>query len=437
VSSVSRRPRILSFLLAAVVLALVAVSALGIRRANRRVLSLDEVIALARVGQFDQAEAALGRYLGVHSDDDRAHLLMAQFATEPAAARPQLALEHLRSIRPGSKKQAARVKFYEGKAHYQEQRFDLAETCWTEALELDPTVPEAGWALVDLLDKESRREEAHHLGMRVHAAEPDARDRVRILLEMCRLDIETPDPLMQVLLFETLVKEHPEHLPICITLAQALIRVNRSDEGLRILADALGRQPASPDAWDAWFSGLLGASEVEKLAAEFAKLPRVLAADARFAKHEAMIAQNARDWPLAAAAYRRAFAAEPFNEGVCYRYRFSLRQAGEVSEYDRVDRFYKNYQAAKGQMRRSYSGRDSSGDEPIPDAKDESERQGVYYEVLEIKTLGLEPHPELYQRLAGLREQMGRFDEARAWHRLVLRDSPGNALSLAALERLR
>jgi len=55
--------------------------------------------------------------------------------------------------------------------------------------------------------------------------------------------------------------------------------------------------------------------------------------------------------------------------------------------------------------------------------------------VLEVKTLGLEPHPQLYQRLADLREIMGRYDEARAWHRLVLRDYPDNALSLAALGR--
>ena len=45
--------------------------------------------------------------------------------------------------------------------------------------------------------------------------------------------------------------------------------------------------------------------------------------------------------------------------------------------------------------------------------------------------------PELYHRLAGLREQMGRFDEARAWHRLVLRDVPDDRLSLAALARLK
>ena len=109
--------------------------------------------------------------------------------------RPERALEHLRLIRPGSKKQAALVKFLEGKAHYQEERYDLAETSWTEALKLDPIVAEAGWVLVDLLDKESRTEEAHSLGMKLHEVEPDPRDRVRILLEMSRLDIEAPDPL--------------------------------------------------------------------------------------------------------------------------------------------------------------------------------------------------------------------------------------------------
>jgi tetratricopeptide (TPR) repeat protein len=418
-------------------LALVTVFALGIRRAQARAPSLDEVLALARLREFKRAEALLDRYLRVHTDDSRAHLLMAQFATEPADARPELALRHLRAVRSGTHEQAARVKFFEGKAQYQQQRFDLAESCWREALELHATVPEAGWALVDLLDKESRREEAHRLALKVHEVEPDPRDRVRILLEACRIDIETPDPLMQVLLFEPLVKEHPEHLPLCITLGQALIRVNRSDEGLKIVADALKRYPDSPEAWDAWFTALFNASQVERLAAEFARLPPALAGDARFAKHDAMIAQNLRDWPRAAAAYRRAFENEPFNEGVCYRYRFVLRQVRDDEEFARVDRFYKDFKSAEAQMRRPYSGADQTNQLPVPDARGATDRSGVYYEVLEIKTLGLKPHPELYQHLASLREKMGRFDEARAWHRLVLRDSPGDALSLAALARLR
>ena len=101
-------------------------------------------------------------------------------------------------------------------------------------------VPEAGWALVDLLDKEGRVEEAHCLGMRMHEVETDARDRVRILLEMSRLDIEIPDPLSQVELFEPLVRQHPEHLALNLMLGLALTRVNRSEEGLKLLEEAYG-----------------------------------------------------------------------------------------------------------------------------------------------------------------------------------------------------
>jgi tetratricopeptide (TPR) repeat protein len=424
-------------ILVAVLLAVSGITAVGILRAIGAPSSLNEVFALARDRQFERAQVLLLRYLRVHPRDDRAHLLMAQLATEPRAVRPERALEHLRLIRPDSAQQAALIKFFEGKAHYQQQRYDLAEASWTEALKLEPTVPEAGWALVDLLDKESRPEEAHRLGMKLHEVEPDPRDRVRILLEMSRLDVEAVDPMSQVPLFEPIVQEHPENLPLSITVGLALTRVNRSDEGLKLLGEAVRRHPGAPEAWDAWFTGLYNASDAEKLAAEFAKLPKELAEDPRFAKHEGMIAQNARDWPRAVRAYRRAFEFEPFNQGVCYRYRFVLRQAGETTEHERVDRFYKNYQSAYGQMRRSYYGKEQGNDRELPETKDASDRRGVYYEVLEVKTLGLQPHPELYQRLADLREKMGRFDEARAWHCLVLRDLPDNALSLAALKRLK
>ena len=125
------------------------------------------------------------------------------------------------------------------------------------------------------------------------------------------------------------------------------------------------------------------------------------------------MAQAARDWPRAVKAYRRAYAFEPFNGVVLYRLRMALRAAGETAELHRADQLLTVYQNAFKQMR------------------------PVYDEAFAIKTLGLEPRTELYHRLAGLREQMGRFDEARAWHRLVLRDVPDDALSLAALARLK
>ena len=125
------------------------------------------------------------------------------------------------------------------------------------------------------------------------------------------------------------------------------------------------------------------------------------------------MAQGVRDWPRAVDAYRRAHAFEPFNGVVLYRLRMALRAAGETAELLRADRLLTDFQNAFKQMR------------PVHD------------EAFAIKTLGLVPRPELYHRLAELREQMGRFDEARAWHRLVLRDVPDDAPSLAALARLK
>jgi tetratricopeptide (TPR) repeat protein len=433
----TNRSRKLILTAAAVLLAISGIAALVFWRTLATTPNLDEIRALARARQLDRAQSLLDRYLQVYPKNNVARLLMANLTTEPTNVHPELALQHLRAIRPDSPKQAALVQFFEGKAHYQQKRYDLAETCWTEALRLDPIVPEAGWALVNLLDMEGRADEAHRLGMRLHEIERDPRDRVKILLEMSRLDIEAPDPLSQVPLFEPLVKQHPENLPLSVTLGLALIRVNRSDEGRQVLREALKRHPDSPEAWDAWLSGLFHASEADELAREFARMPKALAANPRFAKHEGMIAQIAQDWPAAAKAFGRAFAFEPFNWGVCYRLLFVLRQAGDKAEYERIHRIYEVYKDAYKEMRGSYYDRFETGVTSNTPAEDFTKPPGAYYETLAIKTLGLKPYPELYQRLADLREKMGRSDEARAWHRLVLRDSPQNALSLAALERLK
>ena len=212
-------------------------TALGFRRTRPGgpAPSLNEVRTRARARRFDEARSLLAGYLGAHPGDRRAHLLMAQLATEPPDPVPELALEHLRALRPETTQEAARFQFFEGKARYQQGRYDLAEASWREALRLDPIVPEAGWALFDLLDKEARVEEAHRLGMHLHEVEPDPRDRVRILLEVARLDIEKVAPGSQLPLFEPLVRQHPENVPLALVVGLALIRENRGESGLELL----------------------------------------------------------------------------------------------------------------------------------------------------------------------------------------------------------
>jgi tetratricopeptide (TPR) repeat protein len=230
---------------------------------------------------------------------------------------------------------------------------------------------------------------------------------------MSRLEIDKVAPGSVVQVFEPVWRQHPSYLPLALAVGLALVHNSQSAQGIEVLRDALARHPDTAEAWDGWLTGLDEGFETDLLTREFARLPQSLATDPRFAKHEGNVAQGARDWPRAVNAYRRAYDFEPFNKVMLYRLRMALRAAGETAELHHFDQLLTVYQNAFKQMR------------------------SVYAEAFAIKTLGLEPRTELYHRLAGLREQMGRFDEARAWHRLVLRHVPDQALSLAALARLK
>src|SRR5579864_2772668 len=59
---------------------------------------LGAICALARKGQFDRAQELMTHYLRAFPGDDRAHLIMAQFAMDRPDAQPQLALDHLGRI---------------------------------------------------------------------------------------------------------------------------------------------------------------------------------------------------------------------------------------------------------------------------------------------------------------------------------------------------
>jgi tetratricopeptide (TPR) repeat protein len=410
--------------------------ALGLRRWQRMVPNLSEVRALARVGKFGEAQDRLRPYLRARPGDSEAHLLMAELATEPPSPTPDEALEHLRAVRPTSPEQAAVVKFYEGKAQYQRARYDLAEDCWREALQLDPLVAGAGWALMDLIDKEGRVEEAHRLGMHLHEIEPDPVDRVRILLELSRMDIEKVAPGSQVQLFEPLVRSGTKSLPLALVVGLALVRENRVDEGLELLRNARRRDPDSPEVWDAWLTGLYEASEFDLFRDGLARLPRKLAKEPRFAKHQGYLAQNDRDWSRAVQLYRRALEFDPSDQAILYRLWFVTRRTGDAKEIAQIDEKYRTYRETYRQLRGTTLELGSTARPSDPSSEEFGKKRGVYYEAVLLPGLGTRPNPDLYHRLADLRERMGRRDEARAWHRLVLRDNPRDSVSLAALKRL-
>ena len=338
-------------------------------------------------------------------------MLMAQAALARPDQKPSLAIEHLHRVRASSREALAIVRLNEGKAYSALGANHLAEDRWLEALRRDPLVPEAGWNLLGLYQVQGRREDAHRLAMTLFGREPDPHDRAQLLLELVRQDAQPISADSLISTFEELVKTHPDDPHAAIVLGRAYLRNSRPEEGLPIIRGLVERSPDNPSAWDALLVSL-DESSSEELAQCLERLPPSIAGDPRFTRHRGALSLRKHDWRQAAMWYLRAYNHDPSDGQVLYRLCQSLRAAGETGELSEYDARFHALRVAREQA--------------LP----------LYKEANAVATLGTAPHPDLYHRLADLREHMGRPDEAAAWHQLVLKDQPEDPLSHSAVQRL-
>jgi tetratricopeptide (TPR) repeat protein len=378
----------------------------------RPVASLDGLQPLLADRQFDQAEGLIRQYLKTRPDSVQGNMLMAQVALERDEQKPELALAHLARIGARDRATQAIVMLNQGKAYSALGSNDRAEAAWKNALELEPRVPEAGWNLLSLYYVEGRRAEAHRLGMALRVTEPDPRDRAQLLLELVRHDAQPLGPDSLMLTLEPLVRQCPRDLHMAIALGLAFVRNSHTEEGLKNLHGLVERFPDNPDAWDAVLLGLDEAGKFDELACEMNHLPPAMASDPRFDRYRGTVAQDRQNWLVAADQFERVRRRDPSDFRVLYRLSRVLRVSGRLSEANLMDQKVRAAQDAKDQI------------------------LALYQEANAVKTLGTAPHPDLYHRLAGLREQMGRYDEAVAWHRMVLEYQPDDKQSKHAIARL-
>jgi tetratricopeptide (TPR) repeat protein len=374
--------------------------------------SLDGLQPLLAARQFDEAEALIKEYLKIHTHSVQGNMLMAQVALERDEQKPQLALEHLARIGARDRVTQATVLLNQGKAYSTLGWNDRAEEAWKKALELEPRVPEAGWALLSLYYVEGRRAEAHRLAMALRVTEPDPRDRAQLLLELVRHDAKPLGPDSLMLTLEPIVRKSPQDLYMAIALGLATVRNSQTDAGLSSLRNLAERFTNNPDAREAFILGLDEAGKIDDLVGEMSRLPQAMASDPRFDRYRGAIAQQRQDWNVAAQHYERTWRRDPSDLRVLYRLSRVLRLGGRLSEADLVDRKVHDAQEAKNQI------------------------LALYQKANAVKTLGTAPHPDLYHQLADLREHMGRDDEAVAWHQMVLEYQPDNKESNDAIARL-
>lgn len=379
-------------------------------------LDKEAVAALASSGRFQEGEAQVAAYLRSRPDDPSALLLAAQMALdrpEPTENDAERAESYLKRIRHVSRRMSANVEYDRGKAAFYRSRMDQAEKSWRQALDIDPSVPEAAWGLLAIYYVEGRGREARALALRQHVIEPDPRDRVLYLLELVRADCQKIAPAGVVRWTEPVVRKNPDDLRARLAHDRGLVLGMKVDEGLDDLRAVLAAHPDDPDVWDALLNAVAdGGASAEELIASVGRLPRPLVADPRFAKHLGRAAREKLDWMGAIAQYRRAIAADPGDTTTRYRLARALRSAHKLAEADRLDRELQDVRAANNEM------------------------VLLYEKVQGDKRLGAVPDPELYRRFADLRERLGHRDEAAAWYRLALQAKPDDAFSSAAVKRL-
>ena len=379
----------------------------------RKTPDLNEVGKLAKDGRFDLAANLVGDYLSESPDNARARLIAAELALDQPKPLPRVALEHLGRVATPNPGIAAVAKLDEGKAAYMLGLYGRAEICWLRAIRLDPRVPEAAWALLDLYYLEGRGEEARALAVNQYKNEPDPHDRVHLLLELVRQDAEPPQPSSVAERLTTVVRPSFRETKAAIALGLALVHDSRPDQGLKTLQRIVERHPNDPVAWDALLTGLDDSGRAADLPETLKTVPDSLADEPRLLHHRGKAAQEQGDRPRALEFYRRAWKDRPDDFVSAYRLGLLLHATGNPEEANPVDAWTRSAEAAR---------------DAILD---------LFRDANAIKDLGTAPHISMYRQLADNRERLGRKPEARAWLALILEIRPDDAASLTSLGRLK
>lgn len=361
------------------------------------------VDALIAAGDHDAAEARIQAYLAVYPHDAQARLTLALLLVDRSEPQPRRAWDLLAGMPMTDPFQAARVRFVEGEARFDQGRYPEAESAWRRALRLDPSLALAGWHLLNLYAIQGRDDDSRRLGLQRFEAEDDPRDRVQLLLQLIRHDAHAIAPETIVKRLESVVEAHPSDHHSALALGRALVRESRFDAGTERLRKVVDQRPSDPEAWDVFLNGLVEAGRVDELTTALDRLPAAIAPLPRFDAARGWLAAQRQDWAQAAALYQRAWTDRPTDAVLAYRLQSALRGAGDLERLGALRPRLQEVSTAHDRLR------------------------GLWDQIDALPDAGLRCHADLYEQVATALEALGRLDEAHAWRRLDLLEAAERA----------
>jgi tetratricopeptide (TPR) repeat protein len=369
--------------------------------------TLDGAAERIALGRYQAAEGQLREYLAAYPGDEVARVLLAKVLVDRPEPEAETALGLIEGLEPADPHRAALVRATEGDAHFWAGRYDRAEPAWLEALRLEPTLPEAGWKLLNIYALQGRDEDSRRLALRLFANEPDERDRVQLLLQLIRHDAHPIEAGSIVHALEPIARANAGDLRTSTALGLGLIGSGRSDEGLDLLRRSVRSHGDDPGARLAYLDGLVATGSLDELARALEEIPRPMADSPHLDASRGWLAAQKGDLDEAARDYRRALDVRPTPPALAYtalahRFKGVLRQANRAAELAELEPRLEaiiNF--------------------PVV-VRDFFDRLNT------MPDLGLDSNPEEFERLATVLAQVGRDEEADAWTLLARRHGRGS-----------
>jgi tetratricopeptide (TPR) repeat protein len=251
--------------------------------------------------------------------------------------------------------------YREGQAHLMIDRARDAEAAWLAVIEEDPLHPrpsgifhDACLELLKLYSTEDRWEDAYVVIWRAYE-EASPVDHPTLLSMRLRSELERVAPAEAVVRLERYVAADPADWEALRALARAELALGRREDAREHFEACLKAQPENPRLWRDYLNMLSDLGDSEGLESGLRKMPPAAEVEPDIWKLRGNLEEKARDWPGAAASYRKALEINPYARGCHYRLAVVEQRLGHVDEANRYRKQADELRDAQTKLRSAYA----------------------------------------------------------------------------------
>lgn len=281
-------------------------------------------------GHYEEAQSQLERRLKAKPWDANAAMLLGRCLAAQGKLRD--AAQALGQV-PDTAPIKPEALLREGQTYL--QAFDAvnAERAWRQCVAhptaTRPILLHAWKELSDLCAAEDRQEELTQCLWALHelAAEDS---KAAVLQQLLSQELLRVEPLVRAKRLRQFIEGNPEDFRAQVALARCYVEANQFEQGQAALERCLQADPQNVDAWRGWLWCLYQQGDTKSLTQHIDSAPEGLKEESGYWKLHAVVAQEKRQWRVAADSLKKALELSPNEVDLHSQYAVVLARLGET-----------------------------------------------------------------------------------------------------------